>query len=424
MIRRFGALGAVALVLALAGAGGAASASTFKVIHVFQGGTVDGANPVGNLIIDADGNLYGATEYGGPNILGYGCGQDAPEGCGTVYMLSPPSAGQTEWSENIIHTFSVGNSGPDGALPTAGVIMDGSGALYGTTAFGGVESKKCCDAGVVFKLTPPAAGQSSWNETIIYDFTQFESDGKKSQAPVTLGVNGALYGTSSSGGLHGSGTVFKLTPPASGTGEWTEAILYNFKNGTDGANPVTGVFLDSAGNVYGNTSVAFKLSPPGAGAVNWTFKPIYSAETVAGLTVDSAGDFYGLGSSVFRLTKPVSGTSWHPTQLYTFGTSPPDASGPADAPTIGADGNLYYTTRNGGYYNYGGVFKLTKPKAGGTWTETRLYSFALNEKGYNPQGGVVIDAKGNIFGTAYLGGNSKDPNSNDPGDGVVWEISP
>jgi len=344
-----------------------------------------------------------------------------------VYRLSPPAAGQSEWTEAILYNFTFEEGGShDGAFPEAGLVMDGTGNLYGTTTMSGVgSSKNSGGRGIVFKLTPPSAGETAWTEEVICSFGQYFNDGNAPLAPVTLGADGAIYGTTSGGGLHASGTVFKMTPPASGTGQWTETILHNFTSGSDGSNPTAGVFLDSAGNVYGNTSVAFKLSPPATADKYWTFKSIYSAESVAALTLDTDGNFYGLGgTSVFRLTKSGSGTTWHPTQLYTFGASPPDANSPHYGSTIGADGNLYYTTVAGGYYNYGGVFKLTKPKVGGTWYETRLYSFALDEKGFYPQGGVVVDTKDNIFGTTYRGGNSKHPSDSDPGYGVVWEISP
>jgi len=413
MAQRFRALGALALVLALSCAGGAAYASTYKVIHTFAGDETDGAYPVGNLILGTDGNLYGTTQT-------------------NVFRLSPPGVGETQWTETFLHRFAFLGSAGDYAL--GGLVMDGNGALYGP-GYGGSRDK-----GVIFKITPPAPGRSEWTATGIYTFgTDFYYDGSQPEGALTLDANGALYGTTHYGGQHNSGTVFKLTPPTSPTGQWTETILHNFKGGTDGCRPTTGVFLDGAGNVYGNSSycskngIAFELSPPATGDSYWSFRSIYRAENVFAITMDAAGDIYGVSTrppsgqfsllSMFKLTKPVSGTVWHPTQLYTFGASPPDADSPSGGPTIGTDGHLYFTSSYGGLYNDGAVFKLSRPRLGGIWKETRLYSFShlAYENGFNPAGGVVIDAKGNIFGTTFSGG---DKDRHGKTFGVVYEISP
>jgi uncharacterized repeat protein (TIGR03803 family) len=168
----------------------------------------DGGDPLGGLIIDTRGVLYGTTAGGGDS------------GFGTVFELSPPSAGETRWTETVLYSFTGGIN--DGATPTGGVIMDPNGVLYGTTCCGGGVGY---GAGTVFKLSPPAAGETQWTETVLHSFTG-GNDGGLPTGDLIMDSNGALYGmTAGSGnsscgcggnvGGHlacGCGTVFKLVP--------------------------------------------------------------------------------------------------------------------------------------------------------------------------------------------------------------------
>lgn len=144
--------------------------------------------------------------------------------------------------ETVLYSFK---GGTDGALPVACLILD-SGAFYGTTRNGG------SNYGTVFKLTPPT-------ETPLYRFCSRTNcaDGAYPYAGVIANPKGALYGlygTTRNGGDKGWGTVFKLTPPTAGQTQWTEAVLYSFNGGTDGANPVAGLMFDTFGNLYGTTN--------------------------------------------------------------------------------------------------------------------------------------------------------------------------
>jgi uncharacterized repeat protein (TIGR03803 family) len=199
----------------------------------------DGELPYGGLIFDSFGNLYGTTTMGGAG--------DA----GTVFELSPTGNG---WTETVLHNFETNGTG-DGGKPYGGLALDASGNLYGTTIAGGnphVCSFEGC--GIVFELTPTAG--ADWTETILHTFTG--RDGANPYAGVVLDTAGDVYGTAYHGGASGSGcgtlycgTVFKLTP--SGNGSWNAGV-FRFPNEEAGYNPLAPVALGSDGNVYGTTS--------------------------------------------------------------------------------------------------------------------------------------------------------------------------
>jgi len=222
------------------------------VAHAFWWGN-DGATPYGNVIPDAEGNLYGTTYYGG-----------GPADGGTVFKLTPNKL-SFGWTETILHSFT---DVPDGACLSAGLVFDADGNLYGTSEDGGT-----LDNGTVFKLSPNSDG--TWTESIIDNFDTYGSiDGVTPMSGLIFDPAGNLYGMTSGGGLYSEGLVFKLTP--SSGGQWTETILHNFGgtvNGqSDGVNPQSGLILDSAGNIYGTTveggtagltygGVVFELTP-------------------------------------------------------------------------------------------------------------------------------------------------------------------
>jgi len=205
---------------------------TAKVLHNFGNGA-DGAQPQGGLILDAAGNFYGATTYGGT------------QGYGTVFELSPKAGGG--WTEKVLHSFA---SGTDGANPFSGVIFDAVGNLYGTTFWGGATS----GYGTVYELTPNSVG--GWTENTLYSFpNNYGADGSNPWPTVTFDAAGNLYGTAQFGGgsSPGGGTAFELSPAAGGG--WNFTVLHTFEsNGIDGLNPsFTNIFLDASGNLYGTT---------------------------------------------------------------------------------------------------------------------------------------------------------------------------
>jgi uncharacterized repeat protein (TIGR03803 family) len=324
---------------------------TTSMIHRFTGGQ-DGADPVAGLIADSEGNLYGTASAGGTY------------GHGTVFKLSPLSQG---WKITVLHAFRSGN---DGAQPTAPLVLDAAGNLYGTTVNGG--STK--GGGTVFKVSPTSNG--GWRESVLYGFTG--SDGVYPEGGVTLDSSGNVYGTTL-GGTFGHGNVFKLSPNL--TGRWTETVLYNFTGTSDGDYPFGGsLVFDSAGNLYGTTA----FGGSGTGCQSW-------------LTC----------GTVFKVSPNIEG-GWTETVIYNF-IGGADGSTPFSGLTFDVSGDLYGTTFSGGIcngngYGCGTVFELS-PNLNGGWTKTTLYRFLGGKDGANPYPGVVFDSLGNLYGTTYSGGS-------------------
>jgi uncharacterized repeat protein (TIGR03803 family) len=382
-----------------------AFASTEKVLWSF-GGTGDGIGPGGNLIVDAAGNFYGATLGGGANSTG------------TVFELSPDGKGG--WTESVLYSFGPQGSG-DGQQPDAGLVMDSSGNLYGTTFVGGTN-----DEGTVFQLSPKAGG--GWTETVIHNFGN-SGDGSLPTANLVLDANGHLYGTTGSGGTRSGGTVFQLT---SGSKGWTETVLYNFP--TD-FQPITGLMWRRIGvNLYGVTlnggegfGNVFRLWRHPTG---WVERNLHSFDNVncngqtgGDLVEDQHLTIYGASNGgCANETGGVWELVHHPGQpstyqvLYSFGAEGSgDGNYPQSGVIVGSNGTLYGTTGFGGVTFLGGtVFGLTK--SGSTWQETVLYKFTGGSDGGAPTGQLIQDSQGNLYGAAGRGGAH--------GGGVVFEVTP
>jgi uncharacterized repeat protein (TIGR03803 family) len=202
--------------------------------------------------------------------------------------------------------------------------------------------------------------------------------------------------------------VFELSPVGT---NWVEKVLYSFGEWAEGVNPVGGLIMDRAGNLYGATfrggGGVFELSPSAGG---WTEQVIYAVHDYdpdggyPGLFLDAAGNIYGTSRrTVFELSPNATG-GWTPTVIHKFIGGATDGIDPRGAPVLDKSGNLYGTTRQGGTMNYGTVYELSPSQSG--WTETILYSFEGHEEGDGayPYDGVVLDASGNVYGTTYAGG--------------------
>ena len=220
---------------------------TESVLHSFTG--TDGQNPIAGLIFDAAGNLYGTTTAGGSGP----CSDSNYHGCGVVFKLAPNPDGA--WTEGVLHSFT---EGTDGRLPEAGLIFDAHGNLYGTTAWGGAQTKGY-GCGLVFKLAPKPDG--TWAESVLHRFAY--TDGCGPSASLTFDAANNLYGTTVNGGPQNYGFVFKLTPTSSG---WSETVLHEFLGVAK--YPLAPVIFDPKGNLYGTTSggsgnfcVVFKITP-------------------------------------------------------------------------------------------------------------------------------------------------------------------
>jgi uncharacterized repeat protein (TIGR03803 family) len=280
--------------------------------------------------------------------------------------------------EQVIHSFL--NNGQDGRGPWSNLVFDGSGNLYGTTALGGRSGTNCGGqgCGTVFELV---ARQGRWGRHILYNFRQSTGSGATPLSGVILDSSGNIYGTTQGGGSRQVGTVFELTLGSSGA--WSQTILHSFSTKNDGRYPLGSLVFDSAGNIYGTTSGGGKY----------------------------------LDGTVFELS-PAANGKWTETLLYSFcpvaGCA--DGANPASNLVFDSSGNLFGTTSAGGAQQSGAVFELT-PGTGGKWTETTLYSFQNNNlDGVNPDAGMLFDSGGNLYGTTYWGGTY--------GAGTVFELSP
>jgi uncharacterized repeat protein (TIGR03803 family) len=206
------------------------------VLYTFTGGS-DGSGPVGGLVFDHAGNLYGTAAYGGSS----GCQTNWTTGCGTVYELSPSSS---DWTFNVLYTFS----GNDGGNPLAALTFDQSNNLYGTTMYGGVS--ECGSCGTAFELSRSSGG---WVESNLYSFDG-ESDGIYPNSTLVLDKHGNVYGTTP-GYKNYPGSLFELTPSSGG---WTETTLHDFDNPYN-AYPQGGVVLNAAGHLIGTTEAGGTL---------------------------------------------------------------------------------------------------------------------------------------------------------------------
>jgi uncharacterized repeat protein (TIGR03803 family) len=369
-----------------------AFASTETLLYSFGAYTADAIGPGASLVMDTAGNLYGTT-YGG-GAYDYGA----------VFKLTPSG------TETVLYSF--GSQTGDGNHPEAGLIMDKKGNFYGTAYEGGADGW-----GTVFKLTP--AGK----ETVLYSF-KGDPDGGKPMAGLIMDKSKNLYGTTTTGGAYGNGTVFKVTPSGN------ETLLYTFGSIPDGNTPWGGVIMDTAGSLYGTTfyggtyddGTVFTLSPSGTETVLHSFNgsPGDGAYPLSSLIMDKKGNTYGTTEqggtdgygTVFELT--AAGAE---SVLYNFGSQPGDGSNTYPYAGLITDkkGNLYGTTLFGGTDNDGIVFEVSKK--GSAWKETILHTFTGEPgDGQRPFAGLIMDKAGNLYGATYYGGAYNN--------GTVFEVTP
>jgi len=315
-------------------------------------------------------------------------------------VAAPLAHGQTF---NTIYNFA---GTPDGQGPFAGVIQDSAGNLYGTTLTGGT----ACGYGSIFKITAKGA------ESLLYSYSGL--DGELPYAGLLRDKAGNLYGTTYLGGASGLGTIFRLSK----TGKLK--VLHSFAGGgTDGCYPYGGVTMDSSGNIYGTTTLCgggygmlWKISKAGKMSVlhDFTGGATDGAEPALGnLFLDNKGNLYGVtiegGPANAGVVYEVS-KSGRFKMLYSFKAGTADGCFPYGTVARDGSGALYGTTNSCGAATLGTLWKLKGGK------ETVLHSFAgAPNDGRNPNAGVILDSKGNLYGTASGGGSSDD--------GVVYEYS-
>ena len=311
----------------------------------------------------------------------------------------------------LLHSFA---GGLDGANPFAGVTVDQHGNVYGTTGYGGTSNY-----GTVFKVAHAGSG---WIFNPLYSFTN--SDQQGTSAPLRIGPDDTLFGTTGYGGAAHLGSVYNVRPPANPCRGvicyWTEIELYSFTGAPDGSEPGLGaIVFDQAGNLYGatvngganNGGVVYKLAHSQQG---WTESVLYSLSDLhtgmnpyGGVIFDNAGNLYGTtitaggngNGAVYELTD--LGAGWIGQFAYAFPVRDLDAGEqPYGGVIFDGSGNLYGDTAAGGVNGAGVIYQLTP--AGGSWTETVLYNFTGNYQG--PKYGLAIDAAGNLYGTTFQGG--------------------
>jgi uncharacterized membrane protein len=337
-----------------------------------------------------------------------------------------PNADKTQWTVMVLYSFCAKEPNcADGNLPAWGLTMDAAGNLYGTTQHGGAHAGTNGD-GTIYALRPNA-DKTQWTYTVLYNFCGQPpgcQDGSFPQGALTMDTAGNLYGVTNRGGSNNSvfgtaGTVFVLTPNADKT-QWTETVLYNFcalneavERCIDGAVPSGGVIMDTAGNLYGTTE-----------------------EGGAHMTLNG---YTGGAGTVYRLTPNADKTQWTETVLYSFCAQPNCADGYVvfAGLVMDAAGNLYGTTSQGGSGGpvssgfTGTAFELT-PNADKTqWTYTVLHDFCVpyspqtgcSTDGYNPDGGLIMDTAGNLYGTTGQGGPGQHGAAVYQG-GTVFKLAP
>jgi uncharacterized repeat protein (TIGR03803 family) len=380
----------------------AASSQTETVLHSFAGGH-DGGYPASKLILDPQGNLYGLAVGDTRTAAGFG----------TVFKVAPGGR------ETVLYSFSEYSflGGISGVVEAVNLIRDAQGNLYGATAYGGAEGE-CC--GEIFEVSPTAG------EKLVYAFPNTDPSGPAD--PFVRDAEGNFYG---SAGDRSYGRILELTP----TGTLTE--LHSF-SGSDGYGGAGGLIIDTQGNLYGTSAIggSFQCSF-GCGTVYeltaaGEFKLLHSFSGPDGyvpnaeLIRDANGNLYGttrLGGpnaactdklgcgTVFEIT--ASGTEM---VLYSFGGGA-DGSYPYAGLVRDGAGNLYGTTFQGGqgscYFDLGcGVVFKVAPEG----TETVLYRFTGGADGGNPNGGLALDSKGNLYGTTLYDGAH--------GYGTVFKVTP
>ena len=322
----------------------------YKVLHGFEGPPNDGTYPHAGVVLDAFDDVYGTTTAGGSGTC--------KGGCGTIFEISNSGV------ETVLYSFA---GGTDGSGQIGELIADSSGNLFGTTSGGGAHGY-----GTVFKL------DTSGIETMLYSFVG-SPDGASPIAGLIFDAAGDLFGTTSGGGTHNNGTVFKLDTSG------VETVPHSFAGSPDGADPYASLIFDAKGNLYSTT-------------------------------VGGGKGGYG---TVFKLA-----TTGKETVLHDFPQSGKgDGENPYAPLVLDRAGSLYGTASAGGGWSGGVIFKIDT--AG---KETVLYHFyeahGTGLFGAKPVAGLTWDAKGDLYGSTLWGEHNPCGGRQTVGCGVVFKFTP
>lgn len=396
------------------------AAQQYRILHTFD--PITGSLPNGDLL-QYRGSVAGTTEQGGLS------------GNGSVITVVDV---RTDATFNVIYSFT---GGPDGSQPRGGLVVDKVGNLYGTTYAGGAGTCFSDGCGTVFKMSIEDIF-GPWTKTVIHNFTGELAGGEDGAAPVgnlTIGPHGDIYGTTSYGGMHGCGIVFKLSDSG---GVWSETVLHHFAGTPDGCRPNGRMVFGRHAILYGTTVAGGTFTesePDGVGTVfqltpnqdgTWSESVIhdFGAEgdgfaPAAGLHADPEDVLYGTTyyggihscststcGTVFQMKK-IQG-SWRERVIHHFdGVA---GNYPAAVVVRDRSGVFYGTTLSGGAHDTGTVFKLTP--SGNDFVHTILHQFGDPTFGQSPNTATALDAFDRIYGMTLLGGTN--------GVGVLYNINP
>jgi uncharacterized repeat protein (TIGR03803 family) len=384
--------------------------TTLRTLASFNTFRLDGEllqmSPEGSLIADASGDLFGVTAFGGA------------DNDGTVFEIVKTASGYASAPTTLV-SFDRSDGGAD---PGAGLIADANGDLFGTTSEGGVD-----DDGAVFEIVKTSTGYASTPTTLV-SFN--EDNGLFPGGSLIADADGDLFGTTSQGGANvDDGTVFEIAKTAGGYAS-TPTTLINF-NGADGSKPNGSLIADSNGDLFGTTNsgganndgTVFEIVKTASGHAS-TPTTLVSFNGDDGspngrLIADANGDLFGTTSkggasddgTVFEIAKTASGYASDPTTLVSFNGT--NGAFPNGALIADANGDLFGTTF-GGSTNDATAFEIAKTAGGYASTPTTLFSLD-DVFGFGPEGGLIADANGDLFGTTTSGGAV--------GGGSVFEIT-
>jgi uncharacterized repeat protein (TIGR03803 family) len=403
----------VAAFAALAMLGGVANAKdgAYRVIYNFKG-SADGWGPVGVPAVAKNGDLYGVTNGGGTYDLG------------TVFKLTAPQTRDGAWKKAVLYDFP---GGKGGSKPTS-LVLGADGDLYGVNF-----------SQTVFELKAPTGRKGVWKYTALYTLNG-TTQGSSIQG-IALDAEGNIYGATEYGGDLscgdgiGCGTVFELQRPTKRGGQWVHSVLYMFGQGgnEDAIEPFAGVTLNKEGTIYGTTDgggiydygTVYRLNPPTQKGGTWTETVLYSfdpgtnmgAHPHAPVTFDESSNMYGTATIggdlncaggygcgvVFELS-PQEGGTWMYTNLYSL-QGGNDGAEPESQLVLDSKGDLYGTS-SGGYDGVAGsALRLSPPANGGGWTETTLYTFTTETGG--DYGGLAWGKWHKLYGVTNGGGKYK-----------------
>ena len=397
----------------------AAVAPGLTTLYQFPGGT-KGYFPLGGVAFDSKGNLYGTTQYDGFCL-----------GCGLVYVLKKPSAKNPGWTFELVHLF--GKTLQDGIRPSAPLLLHDD-VFYSTTPFG---ANPQCGCGEVFKFTPGGANPDQ-SYKILHHFGNFKL-GWNPGGGVLLGNDGTIYGTTTGGGRHTAGTIFKITA----AGDYS--VMYDFTGDDFGGGPQGELIFGKDGAIYGtsfgggkyNQGLIFRITTDGDFTKLYDFLGVNQpggshdgANPQGRLALGDDGTIYGttaFGGSpsgygtAWSLSPPKGVTKkWQYHQLHIFGS---DGNIPHSGLVIDADGVLYGTGAGGGDFQSGVIYKLTRPKSGNDWDYTPLHSFKARDKDGDTPSGDILLRNGTIYGTNISGGDVTNEGDCRDGCGTVFQFN-